>query len=205
MINNLTITTIYIVRHGEVEWNSKKLVLGQTDLMLTEKGIKQAKKIRSKLKSIKLDAIFSSDLVRAKKTAEIIALERKLVVQTRKTLREQSFGKYEGWEKQEFLKLFDKWQEMSNDERHKYVLSDDMESNEQALNRFLTFLGEITISHKGQTILAVTHGALMRYLLIHLGSSSYDYISHFDNTGYIKLESDGFNFFIKELKGFHKS
>lgn len=204
MIKTPVFTTIYLVRHGEVEWNVKKLVLGQTDLALTEKGIKQAEKLKNKLRSIKFDAIFSSDLVRAKKTAEIIALERNLTVQTRKALREQSFGKYQGWERGAFLKLFDKWNEMTNEERHKYTLSDDMESNEQALIRLLTFLGEVKISHKGQTVLVVTHGALMRYLLIHLGHSSYDYISYFNNTGYIKLESDGVNYFIKELKGFHK-
>lgn len=205
MINNSTFTTIYIVRHGEVDWNSKGLVLGQKDFPLNNKGKKQAIELKNHLKKINFNVIFSSDLMRANETAKIIAANKKIPLKVTNALREQSFGKYEGWEKQKFLKLFDKWQEMSNDERHRYVLSDDMESNEQAVNRFITFLREIVISHKRKTVLVVTHGALMRYLLINLGYSSYDYISHFDNTGYIKLESDGIDFFIKELKGFHKS
>lgn len=198
-------TTIYIVRHGEVDWNSKGIVLGQKDFPLNNEGKKQAIELKEQLKNVHFDVIFSSDLKRTQETAKIIASDRKIPLKSTSTLREQGFGKYEGWEKQKFLALFNKWNEMTNEERHKYTLSEDMESNENAVNRLIDFLHKISTTYNGKSVLVVTHGALMRYLLIHLGYASYDYLSYFDNIGYIKLELNDNKFQIKDIKGFHKT
>ena len=88
--------TIYLVRHGETEWNEKKLIQGHSDIPLNKKGEIQAKQLGEKLKDIHFEAVFSSDLVRAKRTAEIMVLEKKLAVITTKALRERLFGRYEG-------------------------------------------------------------------------------------------------------------
>ena len=61
-------TTIYIVRHGETKWNVKQLMQGHKDSPLTEKGIEQAEEIKKELKNIHFYRIFSSDLLRAKRT-----------------------------------------------------------------------------------------------------------------------------------------
>src|SRR3989344_5835107 len=90
------LTTFYIVRHGQTEWNTKGLLQGHGDSPLTYLGVKQAEQIRDELKSIHFDAIFSSDLLRAKRTAEIVALERKIAVKTTQALRERDFGHFEG-------------------------------------------------------------------------------------------------------------
>ena len=74
------------------EWNEIGLIQGHSDSPLTAQGITQAKELAKKLKNVKFDLIFSSDLLRAKRTAEIIALEHKLFVQTSKLLRERDFG-----------------------------------------------------------------------------------------------------------------
>jgi alpha-ribazole phosphatase len=58
---------IYLVRHGETEWNVKKITQGQSESYLTEKGVEQAKETAEKLKDVKFDAIFSSDLNRTYK------------------------------------------------------------------------------------------------------------------------------------------
>ena len=63
---------IYIVRHGETDWNILKKLTGQTDIPLNLNGIKQAKEVREKLKNIKFDYVFSSPLKRAYETAKII-------------------------------------------------------------------------------------------------------------------------------------
>lgn len=202
---NRNYTTFYIVRHGQVDWNAKGLVLGQKDHPLDESGKNQAKQLAKEIKDIKFDAIFSSDLLRAKETAEIIASERKIPVQVDKALREQTFGHFEGWKKNEFISLFDKWNEMSDEERHNYTLSDDMESNASAVNRLINFLKQTSNEYLGKTVLIVAHGALMRYLLIQLGHASYDYLSHFENTGYIKLEIMEDKIIVKDIKGFRKN
>src|SRR5579872_7049036 len=88
--------TLYIVRHGETQWNVERRVQGQIDTPLTEHGKEQAKALGNLFKTIHFDAVFSSDLLRAQRTAELITLEKKLAVVTSELLRERSFGSFEG-------------------------------------------------------------------------------------------------------------
>ena len=76
--NNLC--TLYLVRHGETEWNVKGITQGQTNSSLTENGKQQALNTANDLKNINFDAIFSSDLTRTQDTAEIIKLDRDIMV-----------------------------------------------------------------------------------------------------------------------------
>lgn len=96
MERNQNSTTFYIVRHGETDWNVRGILQGQTDTELNEAGLKQSEELAEYLRELKFDAVFSSDLSRARKTSEAVALQKKLVVTTSKALRERSFGKYEG-------------------------------------------------------------------------------------------------------------
>lgn len=194
-------TTIFIVRHGQTVWNTQGRVQGQKDSPLTELGIQQAKNLAKEFKDIHFDHIFSSDLLRAKRTAEIIALEKKLAIQATIVLREQSYGKYEGIQREEFYKLFVKWDQLSDAQRHTHVVGDDMESNETAVGRLITFIRETALAYPDNTVLIVTHGALMRYFYIHLGYGTYTSFRGFENLGYIKIETDGVDFFLKEAKG----
>ncbi len=205
MNKDKNMTTIYIVRHGETTWNVKRKMQGHKDSPLTKKGIEQAKDIKKELDNIHFYRVFSSDLLRAKKTAEIIALEKKLAVTTTKALRERSFGKYEGTTVKEMQSLITKLKK-SLKKKFSYEMIDDVENNEQLLLRLIPFLREVAIAYKGKNILVVSHGGVMKLLLIHFGSASYDnYEKLFvKNTSYIKLESDGVDFFIKETKGISK-
>src|SRR3989338_10840636 len=87
--------TLYIVRHGETEWNVKDRIQGHKDSPLTSQGIRQAYDVAEKLKHIQFDAIFSSDLLRVKRTVEIIRLDRKLAISTKKVLRERTDGHFD--------------------------------------------------------------------------------------------------------------
>lgn len=206
MKKDKNMTTIYIVRHGETKWNVKRKMQGHKDSPLTKKGIEQAKDIKKELKNIHFYRIFSSDLLRAKRTAEIIALEKKLAVTTTKALRERSFGKYEGASVKEMQNLVTKLKKSLKKEKISYGMIDDIENNEQLLLRLIPFLREIAIAYKGKNILLVSHGGVIKLLLIHFGFASYDNYEklYVKNTSYIKLESDGVDFFIKKTKGIHK-
>lgn len=207
---NKNYCTFYIVRHGETEWNVKDLLQGQKDSNLTKKGIEQAKLLAKKFKNIKLDAIFSSDLIRAKKTAEIIALEHKIAVRTKEILRERNFGKLEGRRedeiKEELKDLFLKFEKAKHEEKLKFRYVPDMESDEELISRLITFLREIAVAYSGKTVLVVSHGGMMRTLLIHLGYGTYDELppGSVENTGYAKILSDGIDFFIDETAGVTK-
>ncbi len=198
-----TVATFYIVRHGETDWNFKKLTQGQIDIPLNETGEKQAREVAKKFKNIKFDLAFSSDLLRAKRTAEIIALEHKLAIQTTKLLRERHFGTMEGKPSEVFFTHLTLLNELSHEERLKHTFNGTVENDEAFVSRILTFLRETAIANPGKTILVGTHSGAFHVLLIHLGVITYkksDKI-RFSNLGYIKLRSDGIDFFIDEIAG----
>lgn len=203
--------TIYIVRHGETIANKAKIIAGHFDSPLNQTGEEQAKQRAEELKHISIDAIFSSDLVRAKRTAELIKLERQLAVNTTTLLRERFFGVYEGRLEKEFYEenaaVLEKIKELTEKEKQQLKIYDSYESNEEIAGRLLTFLREIAVTYPGKIVLVVCHGSIMRSCLQHLGFASYDQLpaGAIENTGYFVLESDGLDFFIKETKGINKN
>ena len=82
---------IYIVRHGETDWNIGSRMQGHTDIPLNAKGREQARKIASHLKEIHLDIMYTSPLSRAYETARIITVHHKVPFITDVSLRERQF------------------------------------------------------------------------------------------------------------------
>src|SRR3989344_230936 len=155
-ISNRQLATFYIVRHGQTEWNKNGLMLSFTDIPLNSNGELQAKELAKKLKCIHYDAVISSDMSRARQTAEIIALERKLMVKTYEALRERSFGKFEGNNRKEYLKLLKDFAHLSDEEKFKHTGGGLMESLDQATSRFLILLREVAVAFAGKTVLVVS-------------------------------------------------
>lgn len=87
---------IYLMRHGETEYNRVGRLQGQSDIPLDEFGIELAKKTAEGLKGVNFDAVFSSPLQRALETARIVAGSRKVEVETDERLKEIHFGAGEG-------------------------------------------------------------------------------------------------------------
>lgn len=196
-------TTFYIVRHGETEFNTKQILSGHSDSPLTQNGINQAKEAANRLKDIHFDDVFSSDLLRARRTAEIITLEKKLAVKVTQVLRERNFGDYEG-KPYSALKIFnDLIDKLEDAETKKYKASEKFESDDEVASRFITFIREAALTHPRKTILVVCHGGMMRVLLLHLGFATYKELRFglVENTAHIKLLSDGVEFEIKETHG----
>lgn len=197
------LTTFYIVRHATTTWNEKRLIQGHKDTLLSETGLIEAKELAKKLKDIKFDYVFSSDLLRAQRTAEIIAMEHKLTVKTTKLLRERNFGHLEGVPSGSFKEWDEILRKLSHQERYTYKLTDEIESDEEIVNRLLTFLREIAAGSPGKTVLVVSHGGIMRATLIKVGFATYDNMLHgaVKNNGFIKLQTDGSDISIKEVSG----
>src|ERR1035437_4923597 len=206
-MNNLC--TIYLVRHGKTDWNDKKLVQGHTDIPLNLEGKTTAKDLAKEFKKIKFDKIYASDLSRAKETAAIVALEHKLAVETTKALRERNFGNLEGQSHSVFPELNELLNSLDDETRYSYKSDSniEMESDEEIMGRFLVFLRECAIANLGKTILMATHGGTIRAFLIKLGVLSYaksEEKVEIRNLAFVKLESDGVDFFVKETKGIEK-
>lgn len=209
-------TTFYIVRHGESEANAhfdsfrkvmKDRVLGAE---LTELGIQQAKDLAERFKDIHFDYIFASEKIRTQKTAEILAQERKVAVLTTEVINERDMGSLSGKTDEELRaelnELFEKFDKLDEEEKFQFKFADDMESNEEAATRLITFLRETAIAYPEKIILVVCHSAIMRSLLTKLGFATYSQLppGSVENTGYVILEVDGVDFFIKETEGINK-
>ncbi|MDR3349069.1 MAG: alpha-ribazole phosphatase [Acidaminococcales bacterium] len=87
---------IYLIRHGETNWNSARRLQGATDVELSEKGLRQAQKLAQRLAGNKFAAIYASDLKRAAVTAGLIAEKHNLAVVLEPLFREMAFGEWEG-------------------------------------------------------------------------------------------------------------
>jgi broad specificity phosphatase PhoE len=208
-MNSAEFCTIYLVRHGKTDWNDQKLVQGHTDIPLNLEGQASARELATEFSSIKFDKVYSSDLSRARETAEIISLEHQLAVETTKALRERNFGSLEGQPHSVFPELNRVLNSLDDETRYSYKSDSnaEMESDEEIMSRFLIFLRECAIANLGKTILMATHGGTIRAFLIKLGILSYarsEEKVEIRNLAFVKLESDGVDFFVKKTSGIEK-
>lgn len=142
---------IYIVRHGQTEWNKLGRNQGQTDISLNDEGIRQAYELKEILKEYKFDLVFSSPLKRAKETAQIIA-DGKIIKDKR--LKERCNGILEGKTKEEIKKLVNTENIYTDNVVGKSL---GIESSEHIQNRVNRFLNMLNKKYKGKDILIVTH------------------------------------------------
>jgi broad specificity phosphatase PhoE len=190
----------YLIRHGETEFNVQKITQGHVDSPLTEKGISQAKITAELLKDIHFDAIFSSDLLRAQKTAEIVKAERDLAIQTTEALRERNFGIGDGKKGEALAEYTRIRQTLSDLERMKYKADENFESDEEIGVRLATFMREIAVGYPNKNVLLSTHGTILKYFLVHLGELSYAESDKYtiENGKILIVDCDGDDFVVKD-------
>lgn len=150
-----TMTTLYLVRHGETVDNVGKILQGQQQGELTPAGIKQIEELAVSLSDIHFDAIVSSDLRRAYDSALIIGRHLDLPVQTTPLLRERDWGDFTG----RFIPELDG-----------LPLPDNVEEMKALLNRAKSFLEWAKTNYSGKTVLAVGHGIINKAIQsVHYG------------------------------------
>lgn len=199
--------TLYIIRHGQSEANRDHLCGGQTDSPLTELGISQANEAKRLLSTIKFDAVYSSDLQRAAKTAEIIWGNPVPKNHQLFDLRERSFGELEGQSDDKWMALSKQFDKMYGllplDQRWQHSYADYIEGNASLIKRFTESLQRIAKSHQGETVLIGTHGGCVRTLLVKLGYAEEADLppGSFTNSAYIVVECDGDSIKIKKVTG----
>ena len=87
---------LYIMRHGETDWNKEKRLQGQSDIELNEFGRNLAYKTKEGLKDVQVDLVITSPLKRARETALIVKGDREIPVIEDARIEEMCFGEYEG-------------------------------------------------------------------------------------------------------------
>lgn len=150
---------LILVRHGETDENAKEIVQGHTDTLLNEKGKEQARKVSLRLKDEKIDMIFSSDLRRARETAEEISKFHKAPVKISKELRERNYGSVE----LKFVREYSDILEKSGKARYAFK-PEGGESFPDVVERAKRFLEKIQ-KYEGKTVVIVSHGGFIRMLL----------------------------------------
>ena len=155
-------TKIIIVRHGESKTNELGLLVGHGDFSLTELGLEQAEQTAKSLENEQIDAVYSSDLMRAMQTATPHATLRGLQVVPDKELREVYCG---SWESRPFADLREKESELYVQgfcENFLTFTFPDGESVPKGGERFLREIERIAKKHEGQTVLIASHGGVIR-------------------------------------------
>jgi len=164
-------TTLLLVRHGETDWNRDGRWQGGSDTRLNDLGREQARALAEQLDG-EIDVLYSSDLARARETAEIVAARLGLEVRLDPRLRERGFGSWEGLTTIEVEERF-------ADAHRRWLAgegagADDAEAFEDFSARVGDFLSDVLRLHPGEDVLVISHGGSIR--VIHALAAGVDYV-----------------------------
>ncbi len=159
---------IYLIRHGETDWNIDLKVQGQKDIPLNDNGINQAQILSDYFENIPIEAIYSSNLIRAYETAKIISKKISKDIIVIPQLQEINMGQWEGnlWDdlKIEYKDFIHNWE--NNLEN---IPIPDGESYGQVQKRILKAFRKIVDNHDlNSQIIIVSHGIAIKVLISYL-------------------------------------
>ena len=194
-------TTIYLVRHAEAEGNLYRLVQGHFNGFITKRGYEQIRALRRRFDGVHIDAVYSSDLFRARTTARALSEPRGLPILLRQDLREVNLGWWEGLT----------WQTVAQQDPeqlhnfHRDLAHFAVRGGESAAagrDRILEALRQIAAENEGKTVAVFSHGAAIRILIGTLRGMALGEIDQSvlgDNTSVTLLEAE--NGTIREVYG----
>lgn len=153
-------TRLLLIRHGETAWNRATRIQGHTDIPLSPLGLAQAERLAQALSDEPLSAIYSSDLSRARQTAEALARVQGLPIRFDEGLRERAFGRFEGLSWEEIDRGYPddaaRWRRREPD----FAVGGG-ESLIEFSGRVLAAARRAVSAHPGQSIALVAHGGVL--------------------------------------------
>ena len=150
------VTTILLARHGETDWNRDGRFQGWADPSLNDAGRAQARALAERLRDVPFDAVYSSDLLRARETAEIVAAPHGVEVVIEPGLREVNVGAWSGLTRAEVEARFPHGERPGGETRDEHTA------------RVLAAAERLARAHPHDRILLVSHGGTMRALRTHV-------------------------------------
>lgn len=164
---------IYLIRHGLTESNKKKIYAGWCKEGLCKEGLKAVLEFGGKLKQFRINKIFSSPIRRAVQTAEIIDSFLKVGIEIEEDFKEMKMGSWEGLSEYEVAERFpEEWKTWNT--KPSELKINGRETLRELLLRALDGLKRISEPSDGSKILAVTHVALIRVLMIYYNGMNLD-------------------------------
>jgi broad specificity phosphatase PhoE len=172
-------TTLWLVRHGQTDWNVEGRWQGHTDLPLNAVGREQTEILVESLANIHFDAIFSSDLDRAYETAYAVGKQHGIKVHIEERLREINLGEWEGLTGEEIQRLYPaEWQD-----REMFPLEARPPGGESMFElavRIIPAVTDIARRYPSGRVLIVSHGVALAVIICHTQGlpleRSFDYI-----------------------------
>ncbi|HYD63289.1 MAG TPA: histidine phosphatase family protein [Noviherbaspirillum sp.] len=169
-------TRICITRHGETDWNKRGILQGWLDVPVNDLGLRQASEMAARFAGAGFDAVWTSPLVRASQTAEIIASALQLPApSSHEGLKERNFGAIQGIPKNELAELNPALLEqiLRRNPAADFVGGESMD---EFADRVMAALDEIGARHPGERVLVITHGWVMDVVARHVGGQARDAI-----------------------------
>jgi probable phosphoglycerate mutase len=162
-------TEILLVRHGETDWNVERRFQGHADPSLNDNGRAQAHALAAELAAEHIDAVYTSDLTRARETAEIISAQLGVDIVPRSELREIDVGDWEGLTWDDIERQFPDGRRRWDESGHGW---EGGETYEQLAERVVDALRRIAAAHPGGRVLVVGHGGTIRSVRAHVEGRS---------------------------------
>ncbi len=159
-------TRLYLVRHGETENARPRLYNGHRDVGLSPEGLRQAEEMAARLADLPIQAVYSSDLKRAIRGAEMIATRHGLEAHPDPEFREKSFGIWEGLTYEEVAARYpEQWERWLADPVESRP--EGGESYREVADRAVRGLERVLGRHPGEEVVIVAHGGVNRVILCH--------------------------------------
>ena len=183
---------LFLIRHGQTDWNLKGKIQGSCDIELNHTGMKQAEELSNKIleEGYKFSKIYSSLQRRAVKTAEILSLATNLDYISIEGLEEMNLGKWEGlsWTdvKDKYPMEYEQWYI-----NRRYTRTPRGESYQDLLERVLAVIHKI-INENCEDVVIVTHSAVIMSIQCYVTNTPFDEMMKFktENTSITELDSD---------------
>lgn len=196
-------TKIFLVRHGETQWNQQSRLQGHKNSPLTKNGEIQALKTQKTLSQYEIQRAYVSPLQRAQDTMDIILKGREIEVVKSNNLKEINLGPWEGKTKEETKKSHPNEYELFWNQQDKFSLP-GAETYHHLQKRLVSELNAIFIKEKNKTVLVVTHWIAIKVVLAHFVSIPLNQLSSLPDLGngeFLTLLNEDGNITISEFSG----
>jgi probable phosphoglycerate mutase len=150
---------LVLIRHGESLANAEGRLQGHLDIPLSDRGRRQAERLGERLASLGVGALYTSTLLRAKETAEMVATRLGLTLEERAALMERNVGELEGLTREEIIARFPHYIPARTETRR--VEIQGFEQDAEFAQRVLHGLTMIIEAHPQQTVAVLTHGGVI--------------------------------------------
>lgn len=180
---------LLLVRHGQTEWNRDRRIMGREPVGLNPEGVAQSQRLRDDIQGFEIHGVYTSPLVRAKQTAEIIAEGCDLNPKEDPRLEEVGYGEWVGLTFKEaretpgYVPYF---------KRLDSPVAPGGETLFQVRDRALKFLEDLEVTEDGNTVIAVTHADLIKCLIMAILEIPFENIwkMRIDNGALTQIESE---------------